>query len=504
MMRARMDRCCRFGVVAVMCLASNRVHGQTPSSADPVPTPQQLQENMQKLSAELAAAQERLRQSQMEIQRLQQEMVTMQGQLARATGGTVPSAEPVPAVTAQDTEEKIDVLQAEVKQLAQAKVESASKYPVRVTGLILFNSLVVKGNVDNLDTPSTASPSTPGVSNSSASASVRQSILGVQATGPHLFGAKSSGEVNVDFDGGIPYSSYGTDAGIVRLRSADARLDWERDAVEVGFVEPLISPLTPTSYASVAEPALAWAGNLWTWSPQLSWEHRFAYAGTGHMGIQVGLWDPPAAGYNPNVLVRTASAGERSGQPAYETRVSYARGNTNTGLQLGASGYYSRQSYTGRGGDSWAATGDWRIPFGSFFELSGEAYRGRAIGGLGGGAYKDVVTGNDPVTGLATFRLLNAGGGWAQAKVHLARMLEANGAFGLDDGFTRDFRSLVLPTGQTGAAFRARNQMATANLVFSPKTYLILSPEFRRIWTWPIYGAPATANLFTLSFGLRF
>jgi len=46
--------------------------------------------------------------------------------------------------------------------------------------------------------------------------------------------------------------------------------------------------------------------------------------------------------------------------------------------------------------------------------------------------------------------------------------------------------------------------MATTNLIFSPKTYLILSPEFRRIWTWPISGPAATANIFTLSFGLRY
>jgi hypothetical protein len=46
--------------------------------------------------------------------------------------------------------------------------------------------------------------------------------------------------------------------------------------------------------------------------------------------------------------------------------------------------------------------------------------------------------------------------------------------------------------------------MTTVNIIFSPKTYLILSPEFRRIWTWPINAPASTANVFTLSFGLRF
>ena len=141
---------------------------------------------------------------------------------------------------------------------------------------------------------------------------------------------------------------------------------------------------------------------------------------------------------------------------------------------------------------------------GKVFELTGEAYRGRAIGGLGGGVYKDVVTGSDPVTGLATFRLLNAAGGWTQAKFHLLPTIEANTSIGLDNGFARDFHSLVLAPGASNTLLRARNRMATANLIFSPKTYLILSPEYRRIWTWPINSARSTANIFTLTFGLRF
>jgi hypothetical protein len=173
-------------------------------------------------------------------------------------------------------------------------------------------------------------------------------------------------------------------------------------------------------------------------------------------------------------------------------------------MQFGLGGYYSRQSYPGRAGDSWASTADWRLPIGRIFELSGESYRGRSLGGLGGGEYKDVVVGTDPVTGLATFRLLNTAGGWTQAKLRFTRTIEANGAVGLDDGFARDFHSLILPIGVSGAAARARNRMATANLIFSPKTYLILSPEFRRIWTWPINAPASTANIFTLTFGLRF
>jgi hypothetical protein len=492
---------CAAALALLLCAPGATFAQQAPEAP---PSAAQMQEKLQKLSTDLAAAQERLQQSQREIQRLQDELSALQAQFLSAQPATAPVVATAPPPAPADTAEKVDILQAEVKAHEQIKIESASKYPVRLSGLVLFNTFVDRGNVDNLDLPTTAEPPTAGVSSVSTGASIRQTILGVQATGPRLFGAQSSAYVNIDFYGGTPYSNYGTDGGIVRMRTAALGLRWDRDSAEAGLVEPLISPLSPTSYATVAEPAMAWAGNLWTWSPQFSYEHRFGSATTPHFAWQAGLWDPPAAGYNTDVLFRAPSAGERSGQPAYESRVSYARDDKSDGMQFGLGGYYSRQSYPGRAGDSWASTADWRLPIRHIFQLSGEAYRGRSLGGLGGGTYKDVVVGTDPVTGLATFRLLNTAGGWAQAKLYLTRTIEANGAFGEDDGFARDFHSLILPAGVSGAAARARNRMTTVNIIFSPKTYLILSPEFRRIWTWPINAPASTANVFTLSFGLRF
>ncbi|HEY5329626.1 MAG TPA: hypothetical protein VIJ79_07060 [Acidobacteriaceae bacterium] len=495
--RRAMRRCCLgplLAVCAVACL------GQVA----PPPDAAQTQEKLQQLSADLAAAQQRLQDSQKEIQRLQDELAALQAQFpATKSTPASPSVAAAPS-TPESTAEKVEILQAEVKQHEQSKVESVSKYPARLTGLLLFNSFVDSGNVDNIDLPSIASPPAAGVGTLTTGASVRQTILGVQVTGPHLFGAQSSAEVNMDFYGGVPYSNYGTVAGIIRLRTAAMRLNWDRDTIEIGFTDPLISPLTPTSYATVAEPSMAWAGNLWTWSPQASYRHRFGSAASPHFAWQAGFWDPPTPGYNADALFRTASTGERSGQPAYETRISFARDARTDGLQLGLGGYYSRQSYTGRNGDSWAATADWRVPMSRFFELAGEAYRGRAIGGLGGGVYKDVVTGNDPHTGLPALRLLNAAGGWTQAKLRFTPTIEANAAIGLDDGFAGDFHALVLVPGSSNTLLRARNRMAVANLIFSPKTYLILSPEYRRIWTWPIHSARSTADIFTLTFGLRF
>jgi hypothetical protein len=268
--------------------------------------------------------------------------------------------------------------------------------------------------------------------------------------------------------------------------------------------------LSPSSYATVAEPSLAGAGNLWTWAPQLRYTHRFSLPQERHLQVELGLWDSPAAGYNSNQLFRSASPAELAEQPAYEARISYGTA-ADQGLQLGIGGYSSQQSYPGYQGypgtehlNSWAVTSDFRLPFARHFEISGEAYRGRSIGGLGGGVYKDVVTGTSPATGANVLQPLNAIGGWAQFKTRFSSTLETNISLGLDNGFARDFHAVVLSPTAGVTQLRARNRMLVANLIFRPKSYIILSPEYRRVWSWPINSTASTLDVFTLSAGYQF
>lgn len=480
------------------------------STASPAPGTQQ---QMDLLTRQLDSAEERLRQSQKEIEELQAQIRAMRQALAatQQTTGTVQTTAGALGAAASTSatqsiqpplNERVDVLEAEVKQHEQGKVESASRYPVRLTGLLLFNSYLVAGGVDNLNDPTIAYPLTAGAASRRLAANFSQTILGIQATGPHVFGGVSSGEVNFDFSGGAPYANYGTSGGTIRLRTGALRLNWDRDTVEAGYVEPLISPLSPTSYATVAEPGMSWAGNLWIWSPQLSYTHRFGELAQPHLIVQAGLWDPSPAGTNGPDVYRVASPSERSAQPGYETRFAFERGaaDAENALQIGLGGYYSRQTFTNRNGDSWAATTDWKIPLGHHFQWSGEAYRGRSLAGLGGTVFKDIVSGTNPVTGASTFHLLNGAGGWTQAKVRLTQILETNGSFGIDTGFSRDFRSLngITPTSI------AREQVAVWNLIYTPRSYFVISPEYRFIRTWPISSAASSAHIFTLSLGFKF
>src|SRR5581483_6035877 len=106
-------------------------------------------------------------------------------------------------------------------------------------------------------------------------ATLRQSEIGLEVFGPMLAGAKTSGTVQADFAGGFPFTWNGVNSGYFRLRTASARMDWENISVVAGQDDLFISPLSPTSFASLAVPALNYSVNLWGLIPQVRVEHRF-------------------------------------------------------------------------------------------------------------------------------------------------------------------------------------------------------------------------------------
>ncbi len=481
-----------------------------------------LEQRLDQLMHAVDGVQQQIMSSQRAIEELGTEMRQIRMQLAgNAQSGTTGSSgingssngigEMQAAV--EQLRQESQVQAAEIKQHEQTKVESVSKFPVKLSGLVLFSSFLNDGAVDDIDLPGLALARTPENAHGSLAATMRQSILGVEAVGPHLWGARSSADVHVDFFGGLPYAAYTTSAGTVRLRTAHVNLDWPHTTAVASFDTPLISPLQPTSIVSQGLPALAWSGNLWVWSPQIKLRHRQDVAG-GTAGFELGLIDPASPGLPGNQALRTPGAGESSRQPGYEGRLSYAFGREDHALSVGGGGYYTRQRY--RYGpdnypqhvDGWASTADWRLPIQLLnqdrLELSGEFYRGRAIGGLGGGAFKDYFVNaiSNHVHGL------DAEGGWAQFKVRATRELEANAAFGLDGGFTGELRSEL----QSGIpalnpdiySSLARNRTVLGNVIFRPRAYLVFSAEYRNIRSWNLTGPANTAGSLGLAGGYSF
>jgi hypothetical protein len=245
---------------------------------------------------------------------------------------------------------------------------------------------------------------------------------------------------------------------------------------------------------------LAWSGNLWTWSPQIEFKENSIIPHRA-TSFEFGLIDPPAPGIPPSNGVRIPGASERSRQPGFEARLSHEFPLNDRAVTLGASGYYSRQAYSNdRHVDAWAATTDWNMSFARFLDFSGEFYRGRAIGGLGGGTFKDYIT-YDSYTSL---RGLDALGGWGQFKIVFSPTIEANLAAGQDNAYASELRNSDFATEPDYYDNLARNQTFFGNLIYKPRSFLLLSAEFREIRSWPINGSANLDRILGMAAGYSF
>src|SRR5438445_12457680 len=88
-------------------------------------------------------------------------------------------------------------------------------------------------------------------------------------------GAKTTRTVQFDLSGGFPNTLNGSSFGLFRLRIANLPMGWAHTSIVAGQDNAFFSPLSPTSFASLAVPTFAYAGNLWWWMPQVRIERTF-------------------------------------------------------------------------------------------------------------------------------------------------------------------------------------------------------------------------------------
>jgi hypothetical protein len=404
----------------------------------------------------------------------------------------------------QRLEESTQLLGSKIDEQYQTKVETAAKYRARLSGIVLMNAFRNVGASDNLDLPDYAQPPVPGTSQTSFGATLRQTQIGLEIFGPTLAGAKSSASVQFDFFGGFPATNNGVNFGIARMQTASLHLDWKDTSVIAGQDSLFISPLSPTSFASLATPTFAYAGNLWGWTPQLRVEHRFDLADQQTLSLQGGILDNLDWEFPANQYTRSAQAGESTGQPAYAIRTAWSRPVFDHPLSFGAAGYYGRQRWPwSRDVDAWAGMTDWQIPILRRLTLSGEFYRGRAVGGLGGAIGQTILYGGNPMDPTTSIHGLDSAGGWSQLKFQLTPKLELNGVFAEDNAFASDVRGFATDANNFGPIL-GRNRGALGNLIYRPRSDLLLSAEFRRLHTFPVYDSPSVTNQVNLAMGILF
>jgi hypothetical protein len=401
-------------------------------------------------------------------------------------------------------EESTQLLGSKIDEQYQTKVETAGKYRARLSGIVLMNAFHNVGASDNLDFPNYAEPVSPGDSAVSFGATLRQSEIGLEIFGPTVAGAKTSANVVFDFAGGFPSTPNGVNFGIARMQTASLRLDWRNTSVIAGQDSLFVSPLSPTSFASLAVPAFAYAGNLWGWTPQVRIEHRFELADQQTLTLQGGILDNLDWEFPSDSFYRSAQAGEYSGQPAYAVRSAWSKLVFEHPLSIGVAGYYGRQNWSwNRTVDSWAGMTDWQIPIMRRLGLSGEFYRGRGIGGLGAGIGRAVLYGGNPYDANTSIRGLDSAGGWAQLKFQLTPKLELNGVFAEDNAFASDVRGFATDANNF-VPILGRNRGALGNVVYRPRSDLLMSAEFRRLHTFPVYNLSSVTNQLNLAMGVLF
>ena len=401
-------------------------------------------------------------------------------------------------------EESTQLLTGKVDEQYQTKVESASKYRVRLSGIVLLNLFSNRGTADKQDFPSYVPGPYPSDPNGSFGATLRQSEFGLEVFGPRLAGARTSGYFQADFAGGFPSNLNGVNSGLFRLRVASMRMDWGKTSIVAGQDSLFLAPQSPTSFASLAVPALSYAGNLWAWTPQVRVQHRFDISERQSITVQGGFLDNLTGEPSSTQYGRRPQAGERSGQPAYGARVAWSGVVADHAFTLGAASYFSRQDWAfQRHVDGWAGMADWSVALASRLSLSGEFYRGRAIGGLGGGLGRSVLFSGNQFNPASQVRGLNAIGGWSQLKFKASEKLEFNGAWGIDTSFAQDLRAF--PNGQSYVdPTLASNRGSLVNFVYRPRSNLLFSSEYKRLRTLDIESNNYIAQQVNLVMGILF
>ena len=123
------------------------------------------------------------------------------------------------------------MLSGKVDDQYQTKVESASKYRLRLSGIVLMNLVSNRGWVDNIDIPTLAGAKPPGDSGGSFGATLRQSEIGFEAFGPNVAGAKTRADLQLDLAGGFPSVPNGINSGLA-MANVVAGINIEKDLLQ--------------------------------------------------------------------------------------------------------------------------------------------------------------------------------------------------------------------------------------------------------------------------------
>jgi hypothetical protein len=331
-----------------------------------------------------------------ELRALRKELAALHPSTATANS---PTTEPPP-------EETQAVQRARIDELNQTKVESSQKFPIRLTGMVLFNAYLNGQYNGGTNNPTVASL---GSADSTGGATLSQTTLGLLYNGPQIFDdGKVSGSLYLDFFGGSTASI----GHLLRIRTASINLDWTNTSIMFGQDKPIISPRDPDSLAQVGFSPLTGAGNPWLWQPQIRIERRFTLSNDSGLRLQAGVFQTSNPGSAPEPYQVEES------RPGVEGRLEYWQRWGETGrFEIAGGIHYNRNHMGDVSLPSNVYSVDWFFRPIRKIELSGMYFHGRNVPVLGA-----LPPGFSMLPNGQTVPVVS-NGGWAQLRIPITSRL---------------------------------------------------------------------------------
>ena len=382
----------------------------------------------------------------------------------------------------EDAEAALEALRQGLATEAESGVRTRSRVAVELSGRVLMNVFANSKETNNADVPMYRKQVPPGTSKGGLGMSVRQTTLAAALTAQDVLGGTFTGDLDVDFFGGQVPSPLGRTSPLMRIRTARAIITWENSELLIGQEQPLVAGLNPLSLASVGAPNFSYAGNLWIWIPQIRYtlERGSALRSKWQFAVLA-----PTAGEPVEFFAAGFDAAERSKMPFLQNRTALAWGDEENPTEIGVGlhlGQVNNQLENGESSN--AVTLDFIVPIGERFEFRGEAFKGTALAGLGGGGIGQNF-------GADSLRGLESVGGWVQLNYKHSPRLLVGAGYGFDD--PNDDRAPML----------LHNATSEVHLHWRPAGPLVMGVEWRSTRTrYALSDYPNTH--INLAFGFEF
>ncbi|HUE04183.1 MAG TPA: hypothetical protein VMR62_31830 [Bryobacteraceae bacterium] len=428
----------------------------------------------QTAAPDLAQIIERLDRLEQQNQSMAEEIRQLRQQLAEA------HSQPQPPAAAPAPDEKTAVDESRLEELAQSKVEASQKFPIRVTGMALFNAFLNSKGSGGMEYPTFAWPG----NQANGGGSFYQTTIGLDYSGPQIFGdGKVHGSVYMDFAGG---SGTPLDFGF-RLRTGEIAIDWPNQSILAGVEPPIFAPRSPTSLAQVEFAPLSAAGNLWLWTPQVRFEQKIRFTDSTGLRAQIGaVQTNEVAPYQQYVQMPEPA------RPGLEGRFEFYhrfQSDSPEGPRFEiAPGFHT--SVTHVAGDSVPSnlfSLDWFTNPVPKLEFTGAFFSGQNTA---------------PVGGLEGFTILPSGaaipvhtkGGWGQLTLLATSRLSFHLFSGLENGRATDLAPYVI----------GRNWVYGANFFYRLAPNVLFGPEVSQARTTYIDSRPRMNNHYDLALAYLF